>query len=98
MYRKHINHSKSKEGDIFFIKKGCVRFMKNGLYEYCEGRRIKLGLSKSEFCSFLGISKPTYWRLHETGQASPHLLERISSRFLISREKLLRKAARCVEE
>jgi DNA-binding XRE family transcriptional regulator len=65
--------------------------MKNGLYEYCEGRRIKLGLSKAEFCSFLGISKPTYWRLHETGKVSPHVVGLIADRFLISREKLLRK-------
>lgn len=71
--------------------------MKNGLYEYCEERRTKLGLSKAEFCAFLGISKPTYWRLRESGQASPHLLDRISSRFLISREKLLKKASKCVE-
>lgn len=64
--------------------------MKNGLYEYCEQRRAKLGLSKSEFCLFLGISKPTYWRLSE-GDVSPRVIGLISDRFLISREKLVRK-------
>lgn len=64
--------------------------MKNGLYEYCEERRTKLGLSKAEFCSFLGISKPTYWRLRE-GEISPNVLGKIADRFLISREKLVRK-------
>ena len=80
---------------LFFLRKD-VRFMTNGLYEYCEERRTKLGLSKAEFCQFLGISKPTYWRLSE-GKITPGILGKISERFLISRQKLLRKAARHVE-
>lgn len=64
--------------------------MKNGLYEYCEERRTKLGLSKAEFCAFLGISKPTYWRLSK-GEITPGVLGKISERFLISRERLVKK-------
>jgi DNA-binding XRE family transcriptional regulator len=79
-----------KREDIFLFKKGCA-FMKNGLYKYCEERRIKLGLSKAEFCCFLGISKPTYWRLSESEKVSPHVVGLIADRFLISREKLVRK-------
>lgn len=88
-----INHSISflrGRSFLFFIKKGCVRFMKNGLYEYCEQRRTKLGLSKSEFCAYLGISKPTYWRLSKD-EISPNMLEKISNRFAISRERLVKK-------
>ena len=64
--------------------------MENGIYKYCEERRTKLGLSKAEFCCFLGISKPTYWRMSQ-GEITPKLLGVISDKFLISRERLVKK-------
>ena len=64
--------------------------MKNAIYEYCEERRTKLGLSKAEFCCFLGISKASYWRLSQ-GEVTPKLLRIISEKFLISRERLVKK-------
>lgn len=65
----------------------------NGIYNFCEDKRKKLGMNKNDFCLLLRISKPTYWRMSK-GQISPNVLKKISERFSITKEGLVRKNKR----